>query len=187
MAQSSDVPALVRRRLLPHFGYKLPSTFGHAARRMLVEGLRADGEVPEGVVDAALLRGCDLMPGHLEGGGKVEFPESLFQSLACQALEEIRRERAHQVTIEVMRLLEGEVTLEDSFLKENTKILGTVRQALGRLPERFARFLRLDLLEHHSEEEICEEMGLSDHEEYLHLKRLSLQSLRRTIERLLLE
>lgn len=152
-----------------------------------MERLRADGEEPEGVVDAALLRGCDLMLGYLEGSGKVELPEILFQSLACQALEEICRERAHQMTIEVMRLLEGEVALEDSLLKENPKILGTVRQALERLPERFARFLRLDLLEYRSEEEICEEMGLSDHEEYLHLKRLSLQSLRRAIERLLLE
>lgn len=178
-----DVITLVRSKLLLYFD-KLSPAFGRSAQRMVVARLRADGDAP-GVADEVLLHGCDLMIGYLEGGGKVESPEILFASLCCTALERIREERARQVTAELMRLLEGEVTLEDSPVGENTKILNTVRQALVQLPERFAHFIRLDLLEHRSEEEIREELGLSDREEYLHLKRLSLTSLRWAIERLL--
>ena len=180
-----DVTALVRGKLLPYFNDKLPTMFGRSVRRMVVERLRVDGGVPEGVADEILLHGCDLMIGYLEGGGKVESPEILFASLCCTALERIREERARQVAAELMRLLEGEVTMEESPVGDNTKILNTVRQALVHIPECFAHFLRLDLLEHRSEEEIRKELGLSDREEYLHLKRLSLTSLRWAIERLL--
>ena len=180
-----DVTALVRGKILPYFNYKLPTAFGRSAQRMVVARLRADGDAPEGVADEVLLCGCNLMIGYLEGGGKVDLPESLFTSLCCTALEGIREERARQVAAELMRLLEGEVTLEDSPVGENTKILNTVRQALVHIPDRFAHFLRLDLLERRSEGDIREELGLPDREMYLHLKRLSLTSLRRAIERLL--
>lgn len=185
MGKSRDVTAEVRRNLLPYYNDKLSPVFGRAAKRMVVERLLADGEAPEGVADAVLLRGCELMVGYLEGGGRAEFPESLFNSLCCQALEGVREERARQLTAEVMRLLDGAVTLDESPLAEDAKVLAKVRQALALLVEPFARFLKLDLLEHRSEEEIRQELGLSDHEEYLHLKRLSVATLRRVIERVL--
>src|SRR3954462_13580327 len=124
-----DVITLVSGKLLLYFD-KLPPAFGSSAQRMVVARLRADGDAPEGVADEVLLRGCELMIGDLEGGGKVDLPESLFTSLCCTALEGIREERARQVPAELMRLLEGEVALEDSPLRENKKILNTVRQAL---------------------------------------------------------
>ena len=95
-----DIITLVRSKLLPYFNYKLPTAFGRSAQRMVVARLRADGEAPEGVADEVLLRGCALMAGYLEGGGKVESPEILFASLCCTALEGIRAERAQQVTAE---------------------------------------------------------------------------------------
>jgi hypothetical protein len=185
MSKSKDVTAWVRQKLLPYFEHKLPPAFGRSAKRMVEERLRVDGEVSEGVVDTILLRGCDFMIDYLESGGTVQYPESLFHSFGCQALEDFREERARQDTFEIMRLLAGEGALVDSPLCDDKKVLIIVRKAIALLPERFASFVHLDFMEQLSEEEICEALDLRDHEEYLQLKRLSLAALRRAIERLL--
>jgi NifU-like protein involved in Fe-S cluster formation len=84
-----------------------------------------------------------------------------------------------------MRLLWGEVALGTSRLRDEAAVLGRVREAIEQLSEPFKSFMRLDFIEGRSEEEIRLKLGLADHEEYLHLKRLSFSALRQAIERLL--
>lgn len=185
MAKRRDVTAHVRQTLQPYFTNKLPPRFGCAAREMVVERLRAADAEEEGVADEVLLRGCDLTVSYLRNGGSAGHPERLFQALSCSVVERVLNDRAASEMEEIMRLLGGEIALEQSPLRDNSVVFERVREAIELLPDRLKHFMRLDFLEAKSPQEIRLELDLADHEAYLHLKRVSLKALRQAIERLI--
>jgi hypothetical protein len=185
MAERKDIIALVQEWLQPYFSNKLPSNFGRPTLRMVQEGLRTAGIGEVGVAGEILGLGAKQMVGYLQRGGTAPFPESLLQVTCCEILRTVLKERAGDEITEIMRLLWGEVALGTSRLRDEAAVLGRVREAIEQLSEPFKSFMRLDFIEGRSEEEIRLKLGLADHEEYLHLKRLSFSALRQAIERLL--
>lgn len=184
MTRRKEITALVQEWLQPYFMNKLPSDFGRSAHRMVLEGLRTTGVAEAGVADAVLELGCKHMVGYLQKGGTTPDPESLFQRFCCEALDFVLEDRARGENEALMRLLWGEEPLGKSSFSDESTILERVREAIDHLSDPFKSFLRRDFIEGMAEEDVRLELGLADHEEYLHLRRLSLAGLRESLERL---
>ena len=185
MAKRRDVTAHVRQTLQPYFTNKLSSSFGRSTLRMMLERLRTAGIVAPGLADEVLIRGGQQMAEYLRRGGAAPYPESLFQAICCDVLNDFLEERAREEAAKLMRVLGGELELGDFPVDNDSAVLERVREAIDHLPEPFQRFMRLDFSEARPEMEIRLALELRDHEEYLHLKRLSLAALRQAIERLI--